>query len=67
MAIKILSKTKHNGKYYEAGEVIKKIGKNDEQRLIDLGVAISLESDEEKDKKNEQLNTLDDNQDEQEE
>lgn len=53
MAIKAVKNIKHNGKYFEKDALLPKMNKADEQRLIDLGVAISLESKEEKDKKNE--------------
>lgn len=52
MAIKVLKKVKHNGKYYEKNEVIKKIKKEEEQRLIDLGAAVSLDAKDEDSKKN---------------
>lgn len=63
MAIRVLNKVKHGGKYYEKDEIIKKISKNDEQRLIDLGVAISLDSKEDLDKKNEQQSSSEGNTD----
>lgn len=53
MTIKAIKNIKHNGKYFEKDAVLPKMNKADEQRLIDLGVAISLETKEEKDKKNE--------------
>jgi len=52
MAIKVLNRVKHKGKYFEKDSVISDMNKKDEQHLIDLGVAISLSSKEEDAKKN---------------
>lgn len=55
MDIQVKSNVKHNGKWFEPGEEIKKIKADDGKRLIDLGVAVEVEapkaSDEEKAKK----------------
>lgn len=40
MDIKLKANVKHNGKWYKSGEEIKKVKKEDGERLVDLGVAI---------------------------
>jgi hypothetical protein len=39
MAFKALTKVKHNGHWYEPGDTLKKINKEEAERLVELGAA----------------------------
>jgi hypothetical protein len=43
MELKAKTNIKHNGKWYQPGEVIKKVKKEDGERLVDLKVAEEVE------------------------
>lgn len=43
MNVKIHGNVKHNGKHYKSGDTIKKVKKEDGERLIKLGIAESTE------------------------
>lgn len=39
MAIKAITKVKHNGHWYEPGDTLKKLNKEEAERLVKLGAA----------------------------
>lgn len=39
LAYKALTQVKHNGHWYEPGDTLKKIGKEEAERLVSLGAA----------------------------
>ena len=39
MGLKAVSKIKHNGQWFEPGETLKKVSKEDTERLVELGAA----------------------------
>lgn len=44
MELKAKTNIKHNGKWYQPGEVIKKVKKEDGERLVDMDVAEEIEA-----------------------
>lgn len=45
MELKATATIKHNGKWYKAGEDLKKVNKEDGERLVKLGAAKEIKAD----------------------